>query len=49
MYKAVFVDMDGTLLKKDHSISEANKNAIQQLLDNGILVIPISARPLHGI
>jgi Cof subfamily protein (haloacid dehalogenase superfamily) len=49
MYKAVFVDMDGTLLKKDHSISEANKNAIQRLLDNGILVIPISARPLHGI
>ena len=49
MYKAVFVDMDGTLLKKDHSISEANKNAIQRLLDNEILVIPISARPLHGI
>jgi Cof subfamily protein (haloacid dehalogenase superfamily) len=49
MYKAVFVDMDGTLLKKDHSISEANKNAIQRLLDKGILVIPISARPLHGI
>jgi len=49
MYKAVFVDMDGTLLSKDHSISEANKNAIQRLLNNGILVIPISARPLHGI
>ena len=49
MYKAVFIDMDGTLLKKDHTISEANKNSIQRLLDNGILVIPISARPLHGI
>jgi len=49
MYKSVFVDMDGTLLKKDHSISDANKNAIQRLIDNGVLVIPISARPLHGI
>lgn len=49
MYKAVFIDMDGTLLRKDHTISEVNKSAIQKLLNNGILVVPISARPLHGI
>lgn len=49
MHKAVFIDMDGTLLKKDHTVSEANKNAIQRMLDNGILVVPISARPLHGL
>ena len=49
MYKAVFIDMDGTLLKKDHTVSEVNKNAIQRLLDNGVLVVPISARPLHGL
>lgn len=49
MYKAVFIDMDGTLLKKDHTISEVNKNALQRLLDKGILVVPISARPLHGL
>ena len=49
MYKAVFIDMDGTLLRKDHTISNTNKNAIQKLLNDGIIVVPISARPLHGI
>lgn len=49
MYKAVFIDMDGTLLKKDHTVSGCNKKAIQRLLEKGILVVPISARPLHGM
>ncbi|MDN3657090.1 Cof-type HAD-IIB family hydrolase [Ferruginibacter paludis] len=49
MYKAVFIDMDGTLLKSDHSVSEANRQAIHHLQQKGILVIPISARPLHGM
>jgi len=49
MYKAVFIDMDGTLLQKDHTISDTTKQIIKKLLDQGILVVPISARPLHGI
>ncbi len=49
MYKAVFIDMDGTLLKSDHSVSEANKLAIHKLQEKGVLVVLISARPLHGI
>jgi Cof subfamily protein (haloacid dehalogenase superfamily) len=49
MYKAVFIDMDGTLLQKDHTISDMNKQVIKKLLDKGILIVPISARPLHGI
>ncbi|WP_301921335.1 Cof-type HAD-IIB family hydrolase [Ferruginibacter sp.] len=49
MYKAVFIDMDGTLLKSDHSVSDANKQAIHHLQQKGILVVPISARPLHGM
>lgn len=49
MYRAVFIDMDGTLLKKDHSISEWNKKVIQQLTNKSILVVIVSARPLHGI
>ena len=32
MYKAVFIDMDGTLLKKDHTVSEDNRNVIQKLI-----------------
>lgn len=49
MYKAVFIDMDGTLLRKDHTVSTANTQAVKSLLDKGILVVPVSARPLHGI
>ena len=49
MYKAVFLDMDGTLLRKDHTISDVTKKAIQDLLNKGIIIVPISARPLHGI
>jgi Cof subfamily protein (haloacid dehalogenase superfamily) len=49
MFKAVFTDMDGTLLRKDHSISDVSKQVIKKLLDQGVLVVPISARPLHGM
>jgi Cof subfamily protein (haloacid dehalogenase superfamily) len=49
MYKAVFIDMDGTLLRKDHTISEITRITIQRLIQEGILIVPISARPLHGI
>lgn len=49
MYKAVFIDLDGTLLRYDHSISEATRATIQRLMAKGILVVLVSARPFHGI
>ena len=49
MYKAVFIDMDGTLLTSHHTITDTTKQTIQQLIKMGVLVIPISARPLHGM
>jgi Cof subfamily protein (haloacid dehalogenase superfamily) len=49
MYKAVFTDMDGTLLTEQHTVSHITQKKIAQLIDAGILVIPISARPLHGM
>ncbi len=48
-YKAVFIDLDGTLLRPDHSISEATRDTIQKLIAGNILVILVSARPFHGI
>lgn len=48
-YKAVFIDMDGTLLRSDHSVSEANQQALHRLQKEGVMVVLISARPLHGI
>jgi Cof subfamily protein (haloacid dehalogenase superfamily) len=49
MYKAVFIDIDGTLLKNDGTMSEATISTIQRLKARNILVILVSARPLSGI
>ncbi|MGC8750877.1 Cof-type HAD-IIB family hydrolase [Hydrotalea sp.] len=49
MLKAVFIDIDGTLLKSDHTVSDATIKTIQQLKEKNILVVLVSARPVHGI
>ena len=49
MYKAVFIDIDGTLLKSDHTISEATFGIIQRLKEKNILVVLVSARPFSAI
>lgn len=49
MYKAVFIDIDGTLTRSDHTVSPASIQTIKKLKENNILVVLISARPLHGI
>jgi hydroxymethylpyrimidine pyrophosphatase-like HAD family hydrolase len=49
VYKAVFIDVDGTLIRSDHSISNATVDTIQKLKEKNILVVLVSARPLSGI
>jgi len=49
MFKAAFIDMDGTLLTKGHTISDVTKQIIERLTKQNILIVPISARPLHGM
>jgi HAD superfamily hydrolase (TIGR01484 family) len=49
MYKAVFLDMDGTLLRSDHSVSEATIQTIRTLTGRGIPVILVSARPVNAV
>ncbi|HLI93247.1 MAG TPA: Cof-type HAD-IIB family hydrolase [Puia sp.] len=49
MYKAVFLDMDGTLLRSDHSVSEATQRTIRMLTGGGIPVILVSARPVNAV
>ncbi|QKS70157.1 HAD family phosphatase [Paenalkalicoccus suaedae] len=44
--KAVFIDMDGTLLTKDNQISEANKCAIDRLRARGVNVFLATGRHL---
>ena len=49
MYKAVFLDMDGTLLRSDHTVSELTIKTIQNLTEKGIPVVLVSARPINAV
>lgn len=48
-YKAVFTDMDGTLLNSQHQISAETIKSIQSILNKQIPFIPVSARPPYAI
>ena len=48
-YKAIFSDMDGTLLNSQHQISLRTEQAIKSILRKGIPFIPVSARPPYAI
>jgi len=49
MYKLLALDMDGTLLKKDKTISKRTKDAIKKAKNNGIQVVLATGRPTKGI
>lgn len=49
LYKAVFLDVDGTLIKKDQSISHKTLDTIKNLKGKNYLVVLASARPLSGL
>ena len=46
MYKAVFLDLDGTLLDNEKRISEENINAIEKAKDKGVFVCICSGRQI---
>ena len=45
MYKAIFIDIDGTLRDNNNKISERTISAINKVIEKGILVILCSGRP----
>lgn len=49
MYKLVAMDMDGTLLREDKSISDRTKKAIQEARDKGVTVVLATGRPIEGV
>ncbi|MCD2346606.1 sugar-phosphatase [Clostridium guangxiense] len=49
MYKLIALDMDGTLLKDDKTISKANFDAIKTAKENGYKVVLATGRPAKGI
>ncbi|WP_109079133.1 Cof-type HAD-IIB family hydrolase [Aggregatibacter kilianii] len=48
-YKAVFSDIDGTLLNSQHQITPKTEDAIKNVLKQGVPFIPVSARPPYAI
>ncbi|KJG21103.1 HAD family hydrolase [Photobacterium iliopiscarium] len=49
MYKLVALDMDGTLLSSDGTISAHNKQAIAAAREQGTYVVLASGRPIEGM
>jgi Cof subfamily protein (haloacid dehalogenase superfamily) len=49
MYKLIALDMDGTLLKTDKTISKATFDAIQHAKNKGVKVVLATGRPVKGI
>ena len=46
MYKAIFIDIDGTLVNDNGNISERTIEAIKKVTEKGILVIICTGRPI---
>ena len=49
MYKMVAIDMDGTLLRTDRTISERTKKTIEKAIAKGVKIVLASGRPMDGI
>lgn len=49
MYKLIALDMDGTLLNNNKTISKENKRAIKFAKDLGIKIVLCTGRPIEGI
>lgn len=49
MYKLIAVDMDGTLLREDKTISNRTKAVIRKAADQGVKIVLASGRPLAGL
>lgn len=48
-YKAISLDLDGTLMDSNKQLPEANKEALWKAIDKGVSVILASGRPLFGV
>lgn len=45
----VAIDMDGTLLSNDKTLSEKNMNAIDLAIKKGVIIVPATGRPMTGL
>lgn len=47
--KLIALDMDGTTLRKDKSLTKRTLDVVQKVIDKGILVVPATGRLVEGI
>ena len=48
-YKALALDLDGTLINSEKKLSTKNKKAVMEAAERGVHIILASGRPLFGI
>ena len=49
MYKLIAVDMDGTLLKNDKTVSDRTKKTLKEAREKGVNVVIATGRPIDGV
>ena len=49
MYKLIAIDMDGTLLREDKTVSKGTVNAINMARKKGIKIVLATGRPIEGV
>lgn len=49
MYKLIAIDMDGTLLREDKTISDKTKDRIKKSVEKGVKIVLASGRPIEGL
>ncbi|ASK62606.1 hydrolase [Virgibacillus phasianinus] len=48
-YQTLFLDIDGTILRPDHTIMDSTKDAVKQVKEQGVEVFVATGRPLHEV
>lgn len=49
MFKLIAIDMDGTLLRSDHTVSQYTKDILKKFSDNGTRIVISTGRPLNAV
>ena len=49
MYKLIAIDMDGTLLKSDKTVSDRTKKTLKEAREKGVNVVIATGRPIDGV
>ena len=49
MIRMIGLDLDGTLLTGDKRLTEGNREALTRAAESGVIVVPVTGRPLSGI